>query len=218
MTTTDSDLVGLHARELSADEIERRDALLEGDDTAIADQALADWLAEDLPGLLDVDGGPSALDVRVAASSRGGRSWLAIGALLAAAVLIWVLLPTPETQRPRGAGVDAQVALSAVAEGPRGRRALAAGSSVAADERVVFFISTSSSGTLEIIEVSGEGSSVLHPSLAAWRVEAGEHVPGGDEPLSYRPDTPLTEAIYRARLCRQPDDCGVSEFPLRWAQ
>lgn len=126
------------------------------------------------------------------APANRSLAWLAIPGLLAAAVAAFALLPT-EGVRDRGTATAPAVHLEAVAESARGVRALRSGDRVAADERVVFRVSTDGPGHLDLH--AGAEPILVGP------VEAGQHVPGGASPLSWRPDGALRSRRIEATLC-----------------
>jgi hypothetical protein len=173
------------------------------------------------------EGGPpiAAVRARMRSRRRARRAVGAVGALavIAATVLVWL---QPPGSRDRGVGASGGVRVSVVAEGPRGARPLGDGSFVAPDERVVFFLSSSSPGFATISEVGSGGSRAVYPEVGAWRVGAGEFVPGGGSPLAWRPDRPDEALGYRVVVCADrpaapgevPEGCATDEVALRWSR
>ncbi len=151
-----------------------------------------------------------------------GRAWawsavLALaGAGLSVAVALLVATPSdmPPPLRARGsAGGAADLALRAVAEGPRGVRALADGDAVAPDEAVVFEVHTTATGTWTLDERST--STRIWPSGEADPQPGGRHLVGGDRPQAWRPAHAGPQR-YVATWCDAGDVCVEQPLVLHW--
>jgi hypothetical protein len=141
-----------------------------------------------------------------------------IGAMAVAAGVLLGLQPG-EGGRDRGVGRLPLVSLEAVAEGPQGgARPLPDGGSVGAAERVVFFVRSSAPGEALLREHGPAGTAVVWPAEGGWALPAGEHAPGGDQPLSWRPDGGAGKYRYELRVCPEPGarDCATSWLELVW--
>lgn len=163
-----------------------------------------------LPG----DVGPPAVTV-LRLGRRRRRLRQITGVLIAAVVLLAVTVTATSGIGARGLlSVDAAVTLQAVAESPHGRRPLADGVVVRADEQVVFRARTTQPGALWILE----GSRALYPAATAqWSVTAGEHYPGGQAPLAYRPDDASDgPRVYTLRWCPEQGACVEDRMILVW--
>jgi hypothetical protein len=189
------------------------------------DDALHERLRAELPALAEAPGGPTLDRVKARARSHRSsrRAAVVAAAALAAAVLLFVAVPDGSTTRNKGTGPlpDGALELSAFAEGPRGEaRPLAPGDPVGPDERVVFRARVAHPGHLSLEERDGAHHT---PLMEPTEVSVGDHGPGGDQPLSWRPDRPVSEATYVAELC--PDgaapgspSCATSTYRLRYTR
>lgn len=235
MTKRDrEELVYLRPEHLTAEEREARAALLAESADARRIAAELDQLRNDLDDLTDegppierlfarLAEGDDDVEAEPAAApdpippANNSRYWIGL-VVAVAAVLLLVPLLRPDPYRNKGEGVvTARVTLEAVAEGPTGNRPLSAGALVRPDERVVFFVTATEPGVLRLTE----GTTDLLG--AAWRVDAGRHAPGGDPPLSYRPDTPIDGATYGVEWCPDSAAFGTSAcvsdgMALQWGR
>lgn len=205
------DLIGLRDEDLTDAERAERDALL-SDPEHLAEQRFADGLSATLAPFAEADGGATVLPpVR-------GRSWGLAALALAATVLVAVGLAVGgDDGRWKGGASLGAVELQAFAEGTAGLRPLVDGGEVGVDERVVFRVRTDRPGMVALEEVvDGHRAAVLVPT----RRTAGEHVPGGERPQSWRPDVPAEAARYEATWCdaERPDACTTDTLRLRWAR
>jgi hypothetical protein len=142
----------------------------------------------------------------------------AVGALAVAAAALLAL--QPGEGRDRGMGHLPLVELEAVAEGPQGSaRPLSGGGSVGPSERVVFFARSSGPGEALLREHGPAGAVVVWPAAGSWALAAGEQAPGGEQPLSWRPDGGPGAYRYELRVCPEPGstDCATSWLELVWA-
>jgi len=185
------------------------------------DELRDDTLSALIQALPGASGPPPGVILREARARRPRQRWIRGGVAAAAAVALVVIAPgVMEGTRARGlATADGAVRLQAAAEGAGGRRALASGATIGADEQVVFRLVTSQPGRLRLIERGGAESTLYPPPGVGWEVAVGEHFPGGDAPLAYRPDgrAPGTLA-YDAEWC--PADgggaCVRDHMTLSW--
>ena len=205
------DLVGLRDADLHATERADLARLLRDDPEAREEHAFAERLGEWLGG--DEPGGPTLADVRARKGGFEGRRLWGAGLALAAAVALWVGLPTGEGVRDRGGPASLSVELTAVAEGPAGVRPVHSGDRVGADEQVVFWIRASGEGTLALTE---DGSRVYPAGGEVWTARAGEQVLGGAEPMAYRADVAGPHR-YAVELCDPANRCVRHELDLEWA-
>ncbi len=136
------------------------------------------------------------------------------GLSVAAALLLATSSDVPAPLRARGSAVGAaDLALRAVAEGPRGVRALANGDAVAPDEAVVFEVHTSATGTWTLDERST--ATRIWPSGEADPQPGGRHLVGGDRPQAWRPAQAGLQH-YVATWCDAGDMCVEQPLVLRW--
>lgn len=167
---------------------------------------------------------PPPID-RVYARIRKRRTVRMIAAsatsVLTAALLLVMFTPSAPGLRDRGMSRAPHVAIEAVAEGgARAPRPLREGGVIAPDERVLFIVRSSLPGEAVLTEHDASGPSVVWPASGSWRIE-GEAIPGGNTPLSWRPDRGPGRYRYEATVC--PGDsavlgeCGHAELELLWA-
>jgi len=234
------DLVGLRDADLSADERALRDASIAADATAAADADLAARLGALPP---EVPGGPSLADILARAEQTpvtaavpetlepanrpGPLRWLGGLAVAAAAVVAVAVSVGGEADEGRwkGTGGEASLRLEVVAEHPGGLRSLGDDGAVRSDERVLFTVHADRPGHLALYEAIDDRWALV---TDFGEVAAGRHVPGGERPLSWRPDRVGDQARYRAIWCPAgvggadgavvPAGCSVVEESLRWAR
>ena len=227
------DLLGLRPEDLSPDE---RALLAEDPELGRAharEAALGDALGR-LPAPVSPPSAEQVLARLAAQRAPSPRAWPAAAAgglgLAAAFLLAWLpLAPDEPTQRDRGVAGAPTLRIQAAAEDPRGAlRTVESGGSVAADERVLFRVGTSHAGHL-VLRAPDTGEQLM-PLDSGWlAVEAGEHRPGGDQPLSWRPDARPdpggSETPVVATWCPEPPagpdapvspGCLTTVFQLWW--
>lgn len=209
------ELVGLRTEDIDPALRAARDGLVAVDPEAARDQAFSEEIGELLARDRDHPGTLTADAIRSRARSRRPVGWRSIGAVAAAAaLLLW--LPIGDTERDKGRiGSAPEVHLSVVVDGPRGPHPLAG--PVRSDESLVFFTTVTQPGQLVIREVGGQTLFGATGSSPEWLVPAGEHVPGGDTPLAWRPDHPVRGSrTYEARLCNADGQCAADRVEVVW--
>ena len=205
------ELIGMRSEDLSEAERDALAVLLQDSPEASRYAEFANEMSDILLGLAEEEGGPSLEDIRV---PRRANRWIwGAAGLLAASALAWLAMPVDEV-RSRGAGAlpAGSVVLNAVAEGPEGLRPISDGR-VAADERVVFWVTARVPGAIVITE---DGSGAVFPTSGTWQVDAGEHAPGGQQPLTWRPDDNGGNHAYLVELCDANGACAADTLNLAW--
>ena len=220
----DRDLPGTRPEDLDVGEREALEALLREEATAREHReilALGDRIAA-LPGIGE-GAGPEAILTRVRRRERDRLvAWVGGSLGLAAVAAIALVLGLPrEGVRDRGADADLVVHLEAAADGPDGLRPLAGGAVVHPGERVIFRARTSGPGWLLISEIGPAGSEapVFPTDGHPVAVQAGTAIPGGDQPLSWRPDDGTGPRTYAVRLCPSASigrECASDVLSLSW--
>lgn len=210
-------LIGLRDADLTETERAARDALrARSSEAAAAHQQALGWT--DALAQLPTPARPKrrAAHPRVAVWSAG----LLAAALALLAIGAPRLLSSTNTTRDRavmGTQATAVVQLAAAAEGPTGLRPLQDGARVGPDEWVVFRTNTDTTGTLTLTERTPAGTQRIYPTAGhAWTVEAGAHLPGGDAPISWRPDQGGGARTYTVELCPARGDCVQDQLTLHW--
>jgi RNA polymerase sigma-70 factor, ECF subfamily len=123
--------------------------------------------------------------------------------LLPGAVATAVESGSPEASLVAG---ERRAGLERAAEGAGAPRPVGEGSELLPGERLLVRVSTTAAGSIALFEQRGEAWTRVSPE--GWRVDAGQHALGGDQPLAWRSEAGSGAARYVAMLCH--DEPGLA--------
>jgi hypothetical protein len=64
--------------------------------------------------------------------------------------------------------------------------------------------------------ITEDGTGTIFPTSGTWQVDAGEHAPGEQQPLTWRPDDDGGAHAYRVELCSADGACISDTLNLHW--